>query len=95
MNESKKRERALQAELEESNCLCRDKDLYISELEGELQAKRKKIFTLSGQLEETEIELEKLQRKGENARTSQSHVVPSEQKIYIVIRLLLILTIQI
>ena len=67
MKESKERERALQAELDESKRLCRDKDLYISVLEGELQAKRKKISTLSGQLVEKEIELENLLQKSKNA----------------------------
>ena len=78
MKESKERERALQAELDESKRLCRDKDLYISVLEGELQAKRKKISTLSGQLVEKEIELENLLLKSKNARTSQLHVVATE-----------------
>ena len=49
----------------------RAKDLYISELEGELQAKRKKISTLSDQLVQTENELERLTQKNELERLTQ------------------------
>ena len=51
----------------------RGKDLYISELEGELQAKRKKISTLSGQLEQTENELERLRQNSKHG--SNTHFV--------------------
>ena len=66
MKASKERETELQAELKE-------KFWYISQLEEELQAKRKKTSTPGGQLEEKENEDEKLQQKSKQC--SSTHFV--------------------
>ena len=69
----------------------REKDLYISELEEELQENRKKISTLCDQLVQTEKELERLKQKSRHARQQCSlyKLISSPYKFMVVERLII------